>query len=110
MANSLNPKIGSAIPAEQGKEWIKRYQDNNPGAVKAIFYGSDILQQILAQKDCVGIRIYNAIADDGTPNFVLVGAKENGNNIWPSASADSTPDGILGEQGRPCPPGCAENE
>jgi hypothetical protein len=110
MANRLNAKIGTEIPADQGKEWIKRYQDKNPDAVKAIFYGSEILGKILAQQDCVGIRIYNAIGDDGIENFVLVGAKENGNNIWPSASDDSTPDGIVGDRGYPCPPACADNE
>lgn len=110
MAQPLSKDIGKPIPPEQGKQWIQNYQDKNPESVKAVFFGADILQAILAQKECVGIRIYHAIRDDGVATFVLVGAKANGNNIWLSTSPDSTPSGILGEYGTHCPPFCNDNE
>ena len=110
MASPLSKNIGREIPADQGKAWIKKFQDEKRGSIKAVFYGSNILEAILAQKDCVGIRIYNAVDDNGISTFVLVGAKENGNNIWVSTHPDGTPNGILGDWGSPCPPGCADNE
>jgi hypothetical protein len=110
MAKPLSKDMGKEIPVTQGKEWIKRYQDQNPDSLKAVFYGSNILDALLMQKDCVGIRIYNAIADDGSSTFVLVAAKENGNNIWLSKSEDSTPDGIVAEFGSSCPSNCADND
>ncbi len=110
MAEELSKNIGNEVPPEKGKQWIKTYQDQNPDSLKAVFYGSDILQAILDQQNCVGIRIYKAIGDDGLETFVLVGAKGNGNNIWPSSTGDSTPQGIVAENGHPCPPYCNYNE
>jgi len=110
MAQALNKGAGGSITTAQAKKWIQNYKDKNPGDIESYFFGSDIINQILNQGGCVGMRIIYALNDQGVKQLVLVGAKENGNNIWPSSSKDSTPDGIIAEDGWPCPPGCHGNE
>lgn len=110
MALPLSKDIGKPMPPDQAKKWIRNFQEQNPGAMKACFFGADILEKILRQDSCIGIRVYNAIDDKGSAAFVIVGAKENGNNIWPSNSGESSPDGIIGEYGGYCPPMCVDNE
>jgi hypothetical protein len=109
MAQSLNKGVGGSITTAQAKKWIQNYKDKNPGDIECYFYGSDIINEILNQNGCVGLRILFALDDAGTKQMILVGGKENGNNIWPSSSKDSTPDGIVGDNGWPCPPGCYDN-
>ncbi|MBI5216615.1 MAG: hypothetical protein HY960_12760 [Ignavibacteriae bacterium] len=65
--------------------------------IKGGFFGRKAIEEILAQQDCVGIRVYFAQQDDGSPTFVLVGADANENDME---------NGLLAEEGRPCPPYC----
>ena len=104
----LNKGVGGSIPGTQAKEWIKTYVDENPGATRSHFFGSDIIQSILAQAGCVGIRIHYAVDDSGAQQLILVGAYENGNNIWPSKQPDSNEAGIMADQSWKCPPNCSE--
>jgi hypothetical protein len=45
----------------------------------------------------VGIRIYYAAQDDGTPELVIVGVDENGKDLE---------EGVILERNLPCPPYC----
>ncbi len=66
-------------------------------AVKGGFFGRKAIEEILAQQDCVGIRIYYGQHDDGNPAFVLVGVTADENDMET---------GLLAQEGRPCPPYC----
>ncbi|NOT75129.1 MAG: hypothetical protein HOP08_09395 [Cyclobacteriaceae bacterium] len=109
MAQELNRGVGGSLPNSQAKEWIKNYKDKNPGEIQSHFFGSDIILTILSQADCVGVRIHYALDEKGVKQLILVGAKENGNNIWPSTT-DSTPSGIMADNSWPCPPMCTGND
>ena len=63
------------------------------------YLGRNIYEKILAQDNCVGIRIYNAKEENGNPVFVLVGVDPNGNDIT---------QGPIGEDIFPCPPFCGK--
>ena len=65
---------------------------------KGGFFGRNIFDRILAQSDCVGIRVYYARHDNGGPTFVLAGVDEVGRDLSR---------GILGEYVMWCPPFCA---
>ena len=67
------------------------------GSIKAGFFGRNAFSKILAQPDAVGIRIYNAKLDDGSPTFVLVGVNAQGEDLT---------GGEIAEFGLPCPPYC----
>jgi len=85
------------FPLATAAEWTKNYRDAHPDGLKAHFFGKDILNDILAQPNCVGIRVYYALDRDGVQQMIMVGADANENDLY---------DGIIAEVSRPCPPYC----
>ncbi|MGB2868423.1 MAG: hypothetical protein WBD36_08230 [Bacteroidota bacterium] len=67
-------------------------------AVKGAYVGRAILETILDQQRCVGIRVYFAKHLDGRPTFVLSGVESSGNDLF---------EGPLGEEVWLCPPWCS---
>ena len=55
------------------------------------------LLEILDQEDCMGIRFYYGIGDDGKKNLIAVGATSDENDMV---------DGVIVEKVVPCPPRC----
>lgn len=79
----------------------KRFRDGAaPDDVRGYWFSRDIIDQILAQPGCSGIRIYHARHDDGSAALVVVGTKDA-----KGAAADLT-SGPLCDQAKPCPPYC----
>lgn len=65
--------IGEEIGQELGAKMVKDFQDAFPQENSHYFIGRNIIDQILAQPDCVGIRFYNALDELGQKTFVYVG-------------------------------------
>ncbi|MEM7110077.1 MAG: hypothetical protein AAF519_17750, partial [Bacteroidota bacterium] len=86
----------------------KRYRDDNPGAVKAQFFGCENIQKILDEPGCMGIRVYYGIDDDGNPKLMLVGAKSDQNNILPKSEGKDGDDGVILDDGKDCPTFCPD--
>ncbi|HEY3404196.1 MAG TPA: hypothetical protein VGK59_12455 [Ohtaekwangia sp.] len=106
-----------AGPIDEGiaQESIKRYQDKNPNAIRAYFYGDDIIRKVIDHKEAVGMRIYFGLADNGQIQLFLVGAREDGSNIGLNnvggnvtqlAAKTTTTQGTVGDNGYSCPPYC----
>lgn len=75
-----------------------RFRQANPvGAIKAHLFSRDIIDQILAQPGCEGIRIYNAIDDSNVETLVIVGVDNNEQDLF---------NGVLAEHTVKCPPRC----
>lgn len=72
---------GEQITLAEGAALTKAYRDKNPSAIKARFFGRDKIEQILAQTDCKGLRLYYGYGADGTPELVMVGADSNENDM-----------------------------
>lgn len=70
-------KIGEAISHELGAKMVKDFQDANPEEGVGNYIGKDILEKLLAQPGCMGIRFYNAINETGRKTLVYVGIDEN---------------------------------
>ena len=66
-------------------------------AVLGGVFGRGIIDQILAQPGCVGLRYYYGIDKSSAPVLVLVGVTADNNDIW---------QGTLAEVAYPCPPIC----
>lgn len=95
---AFNGTEGAPIELEKAAEWTANYRQTiSSDGVKAYFYGKDILNQILTQDGCMGIRIYFAIDGNGQKQMVLVGADAN--------EKDMT-NGIVADFGFPCPTHC----
>ena len=74
-------QIGEAIPHELGAKMINDFQLKHPDDVKCYSIGRQIIEQILSQPSCVGIKFYNAIAEDGGKTMVYVGLDGQGNPV-----------------------------
>lgn len=85
------------ISLDQAAAWTKNYRDKNPKEVQGHFFGRTAIKNILAQADCVGIRIYYALDDNGQKQLILVGVTADENDLYK---------GVLAERSRPCPPIC----
>lgn len=74
----------------------KAYRDANPGQILGHFFGKKILEDILAQTGCVGIRVYYGLEGTAaTKELVLVGVDSSGNDLT---------SGVLGDRSFKSPP------
>ena len=96
---SFNGSEGAFITLEEGAAMTANYRNTiQQGEVIGQFIGRDLIQDILAQTDCVGIRFYYAIDENGSKNLVCVGVDQNENDIR---------DGLIADKLKKCPPICS---
>ncbi len=74
-------QIGEAISHDLGAQMITDYQAANPTATKSYQIGRDIIEEILAQPSCAGIRFYNAYNEAGKKTLVYTGVDESGKTL-----------------------------
>ncbi len=68
---------GGEITLPQAAILTKEHRTRNPTALKGHFFGKDILNKILEQEGCMGIRMYYGIdQDSGVRELVIVGAND----------------------------------
>lgn len=73
--------IGEEIGLELGTQMVKGYQKANPSDVHSYLIGRDIIDQILAQPGCVGIKFFNAYNELGQKTLVYVGVNKEGRTL-----------------------------
>lgn len=96
---SFNGTEGGNITLAKGASYTAEYRAQNPGDTLAHFFGRDILERILAQGDCVGIRMYYGInPKTQEKELVLVGADANENDLI---------DGVVADLSLKCPTYCS---
>lgn len=94
----LNQNSGSIITKEEAKMYINAFKAKYPEEVTAFFVGSNNVELILNQPDCIGIRIYNGYNNiDLKMNQVLVGV---------NSEQQDMDNGIIIERLYTCPPYC----
>lgn len=104
--NPITGKEGAEIDIMLAAEWTKNHRERNPRALLSQFFGTEILQRLLQQPGCLGIRIYYsnsqrlngwqkfifAIANflkrvvagsPGEDHFILVGVNSMGLDLLP---------------------------
>lgn len=97
----INENAAEIINLEEAVAYTHAYQKNNPDAPKAFFAGSQKVNRILAQENCMGIRIYNGYdAKTKSTNLVLVGVDEKGEDIS---------QGVILQELVRCPIDCSES-
>ena len=95
---AINPSSGEFITLDEAKTFVFDFRKEFPTATKGYFAGKDKLDMILAQEDCIGLRIYNGYSDaESKTNLVIVGVDK--------AELDMT-DGLILEKLDPCPSQC----
>lgn len=104
--------IGEEIGLELGNEMVLNFQENNQDANQFYVIGRNIIDQILAQPGCAGIKFYNAYNEMGEQTMVYVGLDKEGKTILEYSSVNQagaleTYKGIVAdriERGGPKPP------
>lgn len=123
----ITGKEGAAIKLDVAANWTKNYRRKHPGETISQFFGKEILESILAQEGCLGIRFYYAYDDEGKRHLIITGVMSNGADQLhaeafesdsvkaPSAEKAAVPVKpkvyTVGEMSAPCPgsPGCPTN-
>jgi len=96
---SFNGTEGDSISLEDAAAMTEEFRSENEGATKGHFFGIDILNKILTQRSCRGIRFYNGINSSGDYTIIAVGAESN--------EDDMIGDGdTIADFSTPCPPAC----
>jgi hypothetical protein len=91
---------GSIITLADASMMTASFRRSYPNATKAVYYTSNVFSDLMSQKGCVGIRIYNAVDANGNMTNVLVGVDANGNDLY---------NGKIYDNGWPCPTVCPVN-
>ncbi len=77
------------FPLGTAAEWTKNYRDTiEKGDTIAHFFGRNIIEQILAQEGCMGIRIYYALDENGKKQLIIVGADAHENDQYQQTIAE----------------------
>src|SRR5579872_1700066 len=72
---------GGEITHEKANDWIKAYETAVPEGPRGFALGRVILEKILAQPGCVGIRFHHAINNEGQRTVVYIGMDANGKDM-----------------------------
>lgn len=99
---TFNGTEGEPIDLAQAAAWTASYRkteaENVEGTVtKAHFFGREIVQKLLDQEGCMGIRMYYAHDEKGEKQLLLVGADAEGNDM----------EDLVVDGSRICPPDCS---
>ncbi|MCJ8164525.1 hypothetical protein MKJ04_06675 [Pontibacter sp. E15-1] len=97
---NYNGSEGESISLEEAASYTANYrnqQSQDTGTVRAHFFGREILQKILDQEGCVGIRMYYGLDDAGNKQLVLIGANADG---------EDQEEGTVADRSKVCPPDC----
>ena len=81
--------IGEEIGYELGTQMVNDYASANPADVKFYEIGRNILDLILAQPGCAGIKFYNAYNEMGQKTLVYVGLNSDGKAILELSSVNN---------------------
>ncbi|MXV52619.1 hypothetical protein GS399_16720 [Pedobacter sp. HMF7647] len=107
-AYMLTGREGDVISLKTAAQWTRNYRDREPNDTISHFFGQEILNRILSQEECVGIRIYYAYEEPlngfqrlmviignffsktlggtkGTKHLILAGADKTGTDQLPDA-------------------------
>ncbi|MEN9998641.1 MAG: hypothetical protein RI922_1631 [Bacteroidota bacterium] len=92
---AFNGTEGTIITLAEGAAMTAAWRRTNTNG-NAVFYGKNIINQLLAQPGVVGIRFHFGIDTDGKNTLVLVGVDANENDVL----------SIIADRGVKCPVLC----
>jgi hypothetical protein len=80
---------GSIIPLNLASQMTKNFRLNaETDAIISMAIGKNIIEEILNQNDCLGLRFYKALDENSLEQFVIVGVDTDGNDMYTGKIAD----------------------
>ena len=89
------------ISRAKAAEFIQGWRKGREGGIRGGYMDREVLDKILAQPECRGVRYYHARHPEGRDTIVLVGVDAAGQDLW---------SGTIAEEADPCPPACSSEE
>lgn len=90
---------GAVITLAEGSKMTAAYRATiSTGDTIALAVGKNLVNSILGQTGCMGIRMYFALDEDGNNQLVLVGVDANGDDMTA---------GVIVDKLNPCPKQCS---
>jgi hypothetical protein len=119
MADQFKPTVGAKVSKSEAQKWIKRYDDeirkDKLKDTKSVFYGKDVLQEILKTPGAAGISFFLCLkhsshAGKEVENLVLVPTKEDGTLLWKEPDGKDSSGSFTWDDGSVCPPLCPKDQ
>jgi len=98
----LVTNAGDEISLEKGAKMVKDHHDKlGESNSHQYVFGKSLLEKIIAQPGCEGIRMFDAVNENGVKSLVFVGVDKNGIEIseYPMVNENgklNSVDGIVG--------------
>lgn len=73
--------VGAEIPFETAVKFTKAYAETHTNENLSYHLGRNIIELILAQPGCVGMRFYYGYNNEGQKTLVYVGIDADGNDL-----------------------------
>jgi len=73
--------IGEEIGRENATTYVKAFETAHTNENRGYHLGRNIIEKILAQPGCVGMRFYYGLNEEGQKTLVYVGMDANGKDI-----------------------------
>jgi hypothetical protein len=108
--STLTGYESDSVALPRAQHVISNFSTNYAGGTIAHFFGAEIIHQILSQADCVGLRGYYALDDNGGRQLLLMGVTSKGENIIPKATTNGRvtgDEGVIADVSSPCPTLCS---
>lgn len=81
----FNGTEGGPIDLAVAQSWQENWKVAQPDQPEGLFFGRQILEEMLAKEGAVGIRFYPGIDQEGKLHLLMYGTDKNGNSILTGA-------------------------
>ena len=102
---------GDSLKEKDFDTWTNNFNSQNQNTIRAHFFGYQIINEILSEFGCIGIRMHSALNEKGIPQLLLIGAEANGRNLIPSRSSITgrveDQNNTIADASYPCPSFCS---
>ena len=103
----MNGSDAGPLDLKLAKSWVAKFKGSvGPDEIQSRYFGRDVIDQILAQQGCTGLRIYYAINDGGEKVLIISGVDSTGANMVPTSPTLVAGENTLADASLPCPGYC----
>ena len=74
-------EVGEDIGLSEGRKMVSAFKNATPDATQGYYIGRNIIDQILAQPDCVGINFRKCLTETNEEHLVYTGVDSDGKDI-----------------------------
>lgn len=85
-------EVGEDIGLSEGIQLVNNFREANPDATPGYYIGRNILDQVLNQPGCVGIRFRKCLTETNEEHLVYTGVDADGKDILQFSVVNNTGD------------------